>query len=197
MLISEGSAIMFSEASDAISVIRVLCRDLFQDFRFTAKDTVQELNFALQWHRGKESPPFSLENATGLLGDGDRLSVFGSIPIQLVDLFQFRSEDESVSLPMREDGTLMDAAAALAEHFKIPQKWIQFLMGDSVIDDLSRQIRSFGNSIDFSRRRRLQTFVFNGQHLDLLVNFFHQSAANSIFLNQSQSFTAMRRLISK
>jgi hypothetical protein len=72
---------------------------------------------------------------------------------------------------MREDATLMDAAAVLAEHFKIPQKQIQFLVNGSEIDDLSTRIWSQADSIEFAHHKRLQAFEFETQRLDLLVDF--------------------------
>jgi hypothetical protein len=198
--IPENSVITFFELSTAVSVIEVHCGVTIEKFHFTASDTIQELTFALQRHRGKESRSFTLQNDTGFLIDGELLSVVATNPITLVELFQFRSKDESVFLPMREYATLRDAAVALAEHFKIPQEQIQFEMCDSVIDDLSTQIWSYGDSIEFSHRKHLQTFVLDGQQLDLLIDFdiplcdilsllslkFNISAPISIFFNDAE-----------
>jgi hypothetical protein len=120
--VPENSRITVSDVSDAVSVIRVRCESRIRDFRFRASDTIQELQFALQWHRGKESPPLALRNAAKFLSDGEFLSVIGSSLIQLFELFQFRSENESVSLPMQADATLRYAAASLAEQLKIREK---------------------------------------------------------------------------
>jgi hypothetical protein len=198
--VPENSAIVFSEQLDVVSVIQVKCGSLIRNFRFTALDTIQELNFALRWDRGKESVPFALRNSTGFLGDGELLSKVGSSLIELIEIFQFRSDDESVSLPMQGNMTLRDAGVTLAEHFKIPQKQIVFLVNGCVIDDLSTRIWSYGNSIDFSHRKCFQKFVFDGRSLGLLVDFdvpfcellsllslnFNISAPISIFSSNSQ-----------
>jgi hypothetical protein len=152
-------------------VIRVEWGASILDFRFTAEDTIRELHFALRWHRGKASPPFALQNATGFLTDGELLPVVGSSLIQLAELFQFQSNEESVFLAIQADGTLMNAATALAEHFKIPQKQIVFLMNGSMIADLSTRIWLYENSIDFSYCKSFRAFMFNGQHLDLFVDW--------------------------
>jgi hypothetical protein len=153
-----------------LCTIRVKWADKVHEFLFSDSDTAAHLKGAVQLMRGADSRPFALFDESRELAAAAPLSPLVDRPIDAVDFVTFRSEAESVSLPVRAGATLADAQSALSSRLGVKPSEIQFVAGISVIADLSRPIFALGDCIQFARVAPRQSFSFEGRVLRLAVD---------------------------